>query len=194
MVTILIVEPIPPEGNELLEDLNLINGYNLEISDRTPFEYMKIQKDTIIDNNTYELNDYLWNLTKQFDEKSDQFSGFKTMTAQIDSITPIDDKFKFHYTIEFTTIGEIADNTALSTKYNEIDRILVYKNPTPDYFKIKGIEEGAIIKLYDLNGKLVQRYKTTNNNSYDVSALKTGIYIIHIQQDSKVFTTKLIKI
>ena len=180
--------------NELLEDLNLINGYNLEISDRTPFEYAKIQKDTIIDNNTYELNDYLWNLTKQFDEKSDQFSGFKTMTAQIDSITPIDDKFKFHYTIEFTTIGEIADNTVLSTEYNDVDRILVYKNPTPDYFKIKGIEEGAIIKLYDLNGKLVQRYKTTNNNSYDVSALKTGIYIIHIQQDSKVFTTKLIKI
>ena len=178
--------------NDLLEDLNLINGYNLEISDRTPFEYVKIQKDTIIDNNTYELNDYLWDLTKQFDEKSDQFSGFKTMTAQIDSITPIDDKFKFHYTIEFTTIGEI-NNTALSVETNNTEKILVYKNPTPDYFKISGVENGQL-KLYDLTGKLINVYLISKDEKYDVSNLRTGMYILDVNSGGIRFTTKLIKL
>ena len=181
--------------SEVLEEVNLVNNYNLTVSDTSPYEFVSIHKDTIIDNNTYEINDYLWDLTKKFDEKSTKFSGFETTTARIDSIRPINDNFKVFYTIEFTTVGEIT-NTALSVENENIetDRVIVYKNPTPDYFKIKGIEDGTRLRVYNLNGILVKEYRSGENKQYDISDLNPNVYILRFNKDSKTFATKLLKI
>lgn len=81
----------------------------------------------------------------------------------------------------------------LSTNENKTDSITVFPNPTKDYFSVKGIKEISKLSIYSLDGKLIKSFNSIQN-SYDISDLNNGTYLIHIKTtNGKISTTKIIK-
>jgi len=85
-----------------------------------------------------------------------------------------------------------------STTDSEIARYsyTITPNPFDNEITIKhqGNMLAAIIKIYDINGALVTTYNMdTPERSLDTSSLKSGIYIVSIQNSSGVFIDKLVK-
>ena len=85
------------------------------------------------------------------------------------------------------------EETVLSVTDNQINNLLVYPNPTKDYFSISGNkEEIKAIKIYDINGSLLRNY-TKEDDKYRVSDLYEGIYFINIETEEDTKTLKLIR-
>lgn len=68
--------------------------------------------------------------------------------------------------------------------------ILVYPNPATDYLTVDS-EKVTLIEIYSISGKLLQ--KKRNSNQIDVRKLNTGTYIIKVEINKELFTSKLIK-
>ncbi len=83
----------------------------------------------------------------------------------------------------------IAPSTAIKD-ISETD-IKVYPNPITKNLHIKTTEELKSIELYNTNGQLILKTQKTSNIS--VSQLPKGIYIIKINTEKGVFSSKIIK-
>jgi 1,4-alpha-glucan branching enzyme len=71
----------------------------------------------------------------------------------------------------------------------------IYPNPTTASFSVN--TNVSDIEIYDLTGKLVKSFKGDFNrtNSFDISSLTTGIYIVKVENNNnQVKTTKLVKL
>ena len=87
--------------------------------------------------------------------------------------------------------------TALPTNKNKRHRKstnqLFYPNPAEKTINFKEAFKGSI-SVYGLNGELVQESTNLNTNSYNVSDIKTGIYILkYTSTDGEVIYNKLVK-
>lgn len=73
--------------------------------------------------------------------------------------------------------------------------MLLSPNPVKSNFKIEGNDKIESIKVFDNSGKLIKEFDATSisKNSYDVSKLKTGNYVIMIKTDKETLSKKLIK-
>ena len=65
-------------------------------------------------------------------------------------------------------------------------------------FKIDGIVFNSILNvneeltIHDLTGRLVKKFKTMQNDAFDVSDLNTGVYLVSMFRDNhRLFTKKL---
>ena len=83
--------------------------------------------------------------------------------------------------------------------YNEIsinenaNIISVYPNPTSEIFVVNGIENIQTINIYSLNGQKAN-FRRISNNSFDISNLQDGIYIVSIlTEDGHTYSTKISK-
>jgi aminopeptidase N len=77
------------------------------------------------------------------------------------------------------------------------NNIIVFPNPSQDYWYVAGLPEGCEMRLTDLAGRLVQRYTNgaTKSSVIDANYLHKGMYILTIMQnEKKIATVKLIKI
>lgn len=87
--------------------------------------------------------------------------------------------------------------TALgTTETRQLDsRVLVYPNPTMDSFKLTLPSESkntnTEISIFDVTGKKVKSFKLAD--SYNVSDLQKGVYIIKVNDGQNIKATKLIK-
>lgn len=83
----------------------------------------------------------------------------------------------------------------LTTSVNPIESTnqLFYPNPAEKTINFKEAFKGSI-SVYGLNGELVQESTNLNTNSYNVSDIKTGIYILkYTSTDGEVIYNKLVK-
>ena len=71
---------------------------------------------------------------------------------------------------------------------NEV--IAVYPNPTNGIINISGVEKVDRIKVFSINGQLVN--EAFNTNRIDLSSERSGLYMIEIQHDGKTSVNKLI--
>ncbi len=78
--------------------------------------------------------------------------------------------------------------------------IIVYPNPTDSFLNIKLSvsykSENTIIKLYDINGRLITHSKPTIQNdqiAIDVNALSNGVYLLHLKADNQKWSKLFIK-
>lgn len=99
---------------------------------------------------------------------------------------PNDFPFIINYTV--TLLG--------TTESRQMDnRVRVYPNPTSDLFKIALPDDlsksNTTISLYDMSGKMVKEFKVAD--SYNISDLPKGQYMIKIKDGSSNKVTKLIK-
>ena len=69
--------------------------------------------------------------------------------------------------------------TTASLNDFESDQIMIYPNPTNDIIYFKNILIDDAIRIYDINGRLIRKIKTTSN-SISVSDLSKGFYFIEV--------------
>lgn len=83
---------------------------------------------------------------------------------------------------------------ALSTNDFELNTLVLYPNPTNTSFKTN--HSVSDVSIFDITGKLVKTFEGTYNinSEFNVSDLKSGIYLVQIQtENNQTQTTKLIK-
>ncbi|MDP9956474.1 hypothetical protein J2X97_002133 [Epilithonimonas hungarica] len=73
--------------------------------------------------------------------------------------------------------------------------VALYPNPVKNQFTLKGITKMKSVEVYDISGKLVKQFDTDSlsKNTFDVSRLKTGNYVVQVKTDNDSFSKKLIK-
>lgn len=89
----------------------------------------------------------------------------------------------------------IENLTIISVPHISKKTISIYPNPTKGkiYFDI-GKNEIEIIKIYDLNGKLVLETSNLQTvGSLDISTYRSGVYIISIQTEKEIYSGKFVK-
>lgn len=78
-----------------------------------------------------------------------------------------------------------------SEKENKLDNhIVIYPNPTTDLINISGLSKGAIIEIYDTNGR---RLITTTKSQISINHLVAGNYVIRINDHGAISNHKIIK-
>lgn len=63
----------------------------------------------------------------------------------------------------------------------------VYPNPAKDELHVSGVENGTLIKVYDMTGKLVAQQTATENNAINVSGLNKGVYVVAAGSSKVIF-------
>lgn len=74
--------------------------------------------------------------------------------------------------------------------------ISLFPNPANSFVNIKGLQEGDIIRVYDIAGKVILEKKAAASQlmQIDVSGIANGNYQVAVfSNDSRVFTGKLVK-
>lgn len=95
---------------------------------------------------------------------------------------------------QFRILGN-QPSSVLSIDEEILSLFAVYPNPTQSSFSINS--NISDIEIYDLTGKKVKSFKGafTKNDSFDISSLNTGTYIVRVKDDNnKTKTTKLVKL
>lgn len=79
--------------------------------------------------------------------------------------------------------------------FNSQKSISISPNPVKNQFKIDGQHKIENVKVFDESGKLVKEFNSDSvtKNSFDVSKLKTGTYIVMIKSSEETVSKKLIK-
>jgi hypothetical protein len=77
-------------------------------------------------------------------------------------------------------VAELINNNASNTQRIETSKISVYPNPIHHTINITGIESSEMYVLSDITGKTIMNGST--NGTIDISHLKSGVYLLTIQQ------------
>ena len=85
------------------------------------------------------------------------------------------------------------NNLLLSNSEINFNRTGIYPNPTKDFIEFKNIKTGSEISIYSLSGELVEKY-IYNSYKHSLENIKTGIYLIEVQQNLNKEYFKIIKL
>ena len=85
------------------------------------------------------------------------------------------------------------NNLLLSNSEININRTGIYPNPTKDFIEFKNIKTGSKISIYSLSGELVEKY-IYNRYKHSLENIKTGIYLLEVQQNLNKEYFKIIKL
>lgn len=87
-----------------------------------------------------------------------------------------------------------SETCTLNTERFKDIKVSIYPNPALDVLNFD-IDNFQIdnITIYDINGRPVKIYKDMNQNSIDVNALESGLYIIHFESEIGTLKKKFLK-
>lgn len=105
-----------------------------------------------------------------------------TVTIPGEAVTGYDQPI----TWKFTTIA--------ATGIQEIDlsSINIYPNPAEDIITVTGLSGNSTVTLYDLSGRILERYSVTDDQLDIPLHFASGMYMIKIDRDNASVTRKLI--
>ena len=84
--------------------------------------------------------------------------------------------------------------TSIGLELNGPDRVNIYPNPATDKIYISNLkEDNTLVKIYDINGRLVLENKISNNEYLNISNISKGIYQIKFEGSDWNEMRKLIK-
>ena len=128
-------------------------------------------------------------------------SGAQSYTIDIPENSDISNYDKvFFYCLQFNAFWDVGSFnaftnqscTALNTTENEFTKISIYTNPTSSIIELNNIDVlHAEIHIFDVHGKSVFTQVNQNNSVIDVSTFTAGTYFLHIYQNQKVLSKKL---
>ncbi len=85
------------------------------------------------------------------------------------------------------------NNATLSVNRNELTNFTLYPNPVKGRLNFNSQTDISKIEVYNLTGqRLLQLKNFSNNNSFDVSILSSGMYLVNIEDVENRTTTKKI--
>lgn len=68
------------------------------------------------------------------------------------------------------------------------ERFEIYPNPAQDHVVLKGVAEGAQVRVFDLSGRQVFQGVYYVDNKLSISKLVAGIYIIDLGYNRQLLT------
>jgi hypothetical protein len=90
-----------------------------------------------------------------------------------------------------TTVATITKVTPSALTSINVDKCLTFSNTTPGRLEVEGT--GALV-VYSIDGRVVLNHQISGYDSFDISALGTGLYIIELNDgNNKVATKALLK-
>ncbi len=92
---------------------------------------------------------------------------------------------------EATSVIELNEDLVLGFKSPE-QNMLIYPNPVEDFFYVKSSDIPEQIRLFDLSGYELKRWKGSAD-SYDIFDLDSGLYLVRILKDNKARTFPIVK-
>jgi len=92
----------------------------------------------------------------------------------------------FDYVWRSITIKEVSANIEETVKNCTVN---IYPNPVFENFTISGITENALVKITDLNGRIVLQQTIAPNEQVLVGHLSAGIYFVRVNEE----TVKIVK-
>lgn len=73
------------------------------------------------------------------------------------------------------------NGTTTSVDNDEQDLVSVYPNPSSDHLEVRGVFEGSIVSVFDMNGaQLTEQRATTDHVTLDTSRMVTGVYGLRV--------------
>ncbi len=127
-----------------------------------------------------------------FEEQTLTFSGTTPNEYQVlEIIVTVSDGSKIIITYLFTLI--IGESTNINNLTN--NGISIYPNPTKGIINFEFADNNIQqITISDITGKIIiEKSNIQRNKTIDLSNFANGIYIISIQTDNEIFTTKIVK-
>jgi len=111
-------------------------------------------------------------------------SGAITVTFRSDN-SGTNSGFKANFSCTFLAVDDVV---------NAKD-VAVYPNPVKNQFTLKGINKILSLEVYDISGKLVKQFDKDSlaRNTFEISSMKTGNYVLKVKTENDSFTKKLIK-
>ena len=81
-----------------------------------------------------------------------------------------------------SSVRKITFTEGASTEVASVkDRTLtVYPNPTKESIHIDGLEEGEIVRIFDMNGRIIKKTDSGKQTIINVSNLNKGTYLLQI--------------
>ena len=88
----------------------------------------------------------------------------------------------------------VFDNDAiLSVNKNELTNFTLYPNPVNSRLNFNSLTDISKIEIYNLMGQRLLQYKNFSTNSFDISTLSSGVYLINVEDvENKSITKKII--
>ena len=96
--------------------------------------------------------------------------------------------FSFSFVVAQNSVGH--DSKIKPTKRSITSEISVFPNPAIDVFNIESKIKIEKVEIYSLIGKKIKCIRNLNGNSFEVSDLRNGIYLLRIFDSKK----KVIKV
>lgn len=73
------------------------------------------------------------------------------------------------------------------------NKIRIFPNPASDFVVIEGLIDNAQIRIFNMNGTLIQMKENIGNGTLNIQQLETGIYAVEIKNHQQKTTLKLVK-
>ncbi|MDO4224749.1 MAG: DUF5074 domain-containing protein [Bergeyella zoohelcum] len=166
------------------------------VSDQLQSQYT-IKEETTIDLKTMATDTD--NLSAAIVKSVEVLSG-DTITANINStdelvITPTKNgtaKIKVTFNSNGKLVSKEIEIVVAGLSVNDVAKsaFKVYPNPATDFIRVSS-EKEASISIFDLTGKLIKQ-GNTQGKTFSVSALPKGLYLLKVEADGQVQTSKLI--
>ena len=87
-------------------------------------------------------------------------------------------------------IRKITFDDATDTEEFQTGNPFLYPNPVEKAFAIGNIEDGQMVYIYSIEGRLLQQFQAKANTPIDLSSLPKGMYVVNINEKN----LKLIKL
>jgi hypothetical protein len=91
---------------------------------------------------------------------------------------------------------EVGKTEDIISGINSVDvknDLLIAPNPTTGVFEIKGSERFESVSIFDISGRLVQKFLGNDGNQYNVSDLPKGMYEVVAKSKNTLSVSKLVK-
>lgn len=69
------------------------------------------------------------------------------------------------------------------TEETSYDDLVIYPNPTTDYFRLQNDNDVSQVSIQNIVGKEVAKYAHRSGNEYNVSDLRNGMYLVRMSDD-----------
>ncbi|MGM9803150.1 MAG: DUF4465 domain-containing protein [Muribaculaceae bacterium] len=86
-----------------------------------------------------------------------------------------------------------AKPSGISHQAKQADGVSVYPVPTVDVLYVSGVDDGAKVNIYSINGQLVGSEVIAGQAPINVSALASGVYVIEIASPNGVIRKQFVK-
>jgi len=83
----------------------------------------------------------------------------------------------------FSNLVAMTSAPAVAVSDLEVENLVIYPNPTTEFFQLKNDASIASISIYNIVGRVVKTLNHTSGMLHDVTSLRTGMYLVRLENE-----------